>query len=133
MFLSWEAVALNLLPAGLTAAPLPPDALPDPAIIMEAAYHPPGAAAVAAAAAGPALDGAADLALAAQALAAPAGGAGAELPLGALNAAAAAAAVAAEAPLPADAVADPGQILGGLAVDPLQARAGRAPGRPAAV
>lgn len=52
MFLSWEAVSLNLLPFGLTVAGSPAEAglLPDPAIIMEAAYHPPAPAAAAVAA-----------------------------------------------------------------------------------
>lgn len=42
MFLSWEAVSLNLIPMGLLG--VPEETLPDPAIIMNAAFQPPAAA-----------------------------------------------------------------------------------------
>ena len=49
MFLSWEAVALNLIPSVLTG--VPSEVLPDPAILMEATFHPASTTTAAAAAA----------------------------------------------------------------------------------
>jgi hypothetical protein len=112
MFLSWEAVALNLIPTALTGVPA--EALPDPSIIMEAAFHPPAAVAGAGAAMAAVLPAAAGSAGVAMAASVPA-----VAELAATSAAPVAAAVAA-APL-ADVVV-PVEELGRIAVDPLQVR-----------
>lgn len=136
MFLSWEAVALSLVPAGLLSPAAPAASLlPDPSsssYIMEAAFRPEGSTAATAAAAaswdmlgaGPAsaavLDAAAALDAAAGLGSAPLGDTAAEA------AAAAAAAVQDLGPVGLQDVVAPLESVpvspaaGGMAVDPLQ-------------